>query len=165
MIERVLLDRRSERPKLLPFGDSAHLAVALLPEIPEPLVVHLLVLGSRDEACGGLLMVDRSVAADPGASRLRLGRRPQRLGRALGVIEAPAIAYNGVRIVLGLQFGMQHGITVVDSFRWRSHALAPFRIWAIWMNFIGTPMRSAQPRWCIRHELSAETIYSAPAWA
>ena len=45
------------------------------------------------------------------------------------------------------------------------HSAAPFRIWAMWMNLIGTPMRSAQPCWCIRQELSAETMYSAPARA
>src|SRR6516162_9967760 len=45
------------------------------------------------------------------------------------------------------------------------HSTAPFRIWAIWMNLIGTPMRSAQPCWCIRQEVSAETMYSAPARA
>src|SRR5215469_4400155 len=45
------------------------------------------------------------------------------------------------------------------------HSVAPFRIWAMWMNLIGTPMRSAQPCWCIRQELSAETMYSAPARA
>ena len=33
----------------------------------------------------------------------------------------------------------------------------------MWMNLMGTPMRSAQPRWCIRQELSAETMYSAGA--
>src|ERR1700694_522754 len=45
------------------------------------------------------------------------------------------------------------------------HAAAPFRICAIWMNFMGTLSRSAQPRWCMRQELSAETIYSALAFA
>ena len=35
----------------------------------------------------------------------------------------------------------------------------------MWMNFIGTPMRSAQPCWCIMQEVSAETMYSAPARA
>jgi len=60
-----------------------HLAVALLPEIPEPLVMHLLVLRSGDEACGGLRLVDRSVAMDLGTSRLLLGMRPQRFRPAL----------------------------------------------------------------------------------
>src|SRR5260370_23182782 len=78
MGERVLLDRRSERPKLLPFGNAVHLAVALLSQIPEPLVVHLLVLGGGDEARGSLLLVDRSVAANLGTPRLRLGGGPQR---------------------------------------------------------------------------------------
>src|ERR1700692_2344125 len=112
MGERVLFDRRSERPKLLPFGNAVHLPVALLPQIPEPFVMHLLMLGRGDEARGRLVLVDRSVAADLGAARLRFGRRPQWLRRAL---------------------------------RYSAHALAPFRIWAMWMNFIGTPMRSAQP--------------------
>src|SRR5437879_3768645 len=79
MGERVLLDRRSERPQLLPFGNAVHLAVALLPQVPEPLVVHLLVLGSGDEASGGFRLVDRPVAMDLGTTRLRLGMRSQRL--------------------------------------------------------------------------------------
>jgi len=31
-------------------GNAVHLAVALLPEIPQPLVTHFLVLGRGDEA-------------------------------------------------------------------------------------------------------------------
>src|SRR5260221_7684876 len=77
MGERVLLDRRSERPKLLPFWNAVHLAVTLLSQVPESLVMHLLVLGGGDEARGSLLLVDRSVAADLGTSRLRLGSRQQ----------------------------------------------------------------------------------------
>jgi hypothetical protein len=72
--------------------------------------MHLLVLGSRDEARGGLLLVDRSVAADLGTPRLRLGGRPQRLGCSLGVVEAAAVADAGIGIDLGLQLGMQHGV-------------------------------------------------------
>src|SRR5258705_3066282 len=109
MGERVLFDRRSERPKLLPFGNAVHLAVALLSQIPEPLVMHLLVLGSGDEARGSLLLVDRSIAADLGTSRLRLGSRPQRLRCSLGVIPAAAVADNGIGIALGSQLWMQHG--------------------------------------------------------
>ncbi|MEH2566064.1 hypothetical protein V1289_005691 [Bradyrhizobium sp. AZCC 2289] len=106
-----------------------HLAVALLSQIPEPLVMHLLVLGSGDEARGSLLLVDRSVAADLGAPRLWLGSRPQRLRCSLGVIKAAAAADDGIGIALGPQFGMQHG--AVDSLAYRAHALAPFRIWAM----------------------------------
>ena len=145
MGERVLLDRRSERPKLLPFGNAVHLAVALLPQIPQPLVMHLLVLGRGDEARGGLCLVDWPVAVDLGATRLRLGTCPQWLRRALGVIEAAAVADDGIGIVLGPQLGMQHGAVVAGLLACSAHALAPFRIWAMWMNFIGTPMRSAQP--------------------
>src|ERR1700732_1479795 len=72
MGERVLLDRRSERPKLLPFGNTVHLAVALLPQIPQALVMHLLVLGGGDEARGGLCLVDRPVAVDLGTTRHEL---------------------------------------------------------------------------------------------
>ena len=120
-----------------------HLAVTLLSQIPESLVVHLLVLGGGDEARGSLLVVDRPVAADLGTPRLRLGTWLQWLRRALGVIKAAAVADNGIGIALGPQLGMQHG--AVDSLAYRAHALAPFRISAMWMNFIGTPMRSAQP--------------------
>src|SRR3981081_3943159 len=97
MSERVLLDRRSERPKLLPFGNAVHLAVALLSQIPEPLVVHLLMLGSGDEARGSFLLVDRSVAADLGTPRLRLGGRPQRLPCSLGLLQAGGVPGDGAR--------------------------------------------------------------------
>src|SRR6266436_6234577 len=129
MGERVLLDRRSEGAKLLPFGNAVHLAVSLLSEIPEPLVMHLLVLGSGDEARGSFLLVDRSVAADLRTPRLRLGSRPQRLRCSLGVIQATAVADDGIGIALGQQFGMQHG--AVDSLACRAHALAPFKISAM----------------------------------
>src|SRR5271169_2891453 len=156
MSERVLLDRRGERAQLLPFGNAVHLAVALLPQIPQPLVVHLFVLGRGNEARGRLRLVDRPIAMDFGSARLRLGMRPQRLRGCLGMIEAMAIADNSIGVVLGQQLGMQHRLR-------RVHALAPFRICAMWMNLMGTPMRSAQPCWCIRHDVSAETMYSAPA--
>src|SRR6267154_1929220 len=126
MGERVLLDCRSEGAKLLPFGDAVHLAVALLSQIPEPLVMHLLVLGSGDEARGSLLLVDRSVAADFGTPRLRLGNRPQRLRCSLGVIQAAAAADDGIGIGFGPQLGMQHG--AAGLLACCAHALAPFRI-------------------------------------
>jgi hypothetical protein len=40
----MLLDRRSKRSKFLPFGNAVHLTVTLLSQIPQPLVMHLLVL-------------------------------------------------------------------------------------------------------------------------
>ena len=55
------------------------------------------------------------------------------------MIETAAVADDGVRVVGSQQLGVQHR-------RSGCHALAPFRIWAMWMNLIGTPMRSAQPR-------------------
>jgi hypothetical protein len=91
--------------------------------------MHLLVLGSGDEARGSLLLVDRSVAADLGAPRLRLGSRPQRFRCSLGVIQATAAADDGIGIGLGPQLGVQHG--AADSLVYRAHALAPFRISAM----------------------------------
>ncbi len=61
------------------------------------------------------------------------------------MIEAAAVADDGIGIVLGPQLRMQHGAVVIGPLACSAHALAPFRIWAMWINFIGTPMRSAQP--------------------
>src|SRR5260221_3649716 len=124
MGERVLLDRRSERPKLLPFRNAVHLTVALLSQIPEPLVMHFLMLGSGDEARGSLLLVDRSVAADLGTPRLRLGSRPQRLRCSFGVIQAAAVVDDGIGIAFNPHLWMQHG--AADSLPCRAHAPAPF---------------------------------------
>jgi len=120
--------------------------------------MHLLVFGRGYEAPRGLGLINRAIAMDFCAARLRLGLRPQRFRGALGMIETSTSAVDGVAIIAGQKLRMQHALRI-------THALAPLRIWAIWMNFIGTPMRSAQPFWCIRHELSAETTYSAPARA
>jgi hypothetical protein len=76
-----------------------HLAVALLPKIPKPLVVHLLVLGSGDEARRRLGLVNGAIAVNTRAARLQLGVRPQRLRRTLGVIEAMAVAIDGVTVI------------------------------------------------------------------
>src|SRR6516225_9853381 len=70
--ERVLLDRRGERSQLLPFGNAVHLAIALLPQVPQPLVVHLLVLGCSNKARGGFRLVDWPIAVNLCAARLRL---------------------------------------------------------------------------------------------
>src|SRR5260370_34329390 len=103
MGERVLLDRRSERPKLLPFRNAVHLAVALLSQIPEPLVVHLLMLGSGDETRGSRLLVDRSVAADLGTPRRRLGSRPPPARRPLTVSRAAAAPEDAIVVDLPQQ--------------------------------------------------------------
>jgi len=115
-----------------------HLAVALLPQIPEPFVVHLLVLGRGNKARRRFYLVDRPIAVDFGAAGLRFGPRPQRLRGCLGMVEATTSADDCIGVVVGPQLGMQHCVR-------RVHALAPFRICAIWMNLMGTPMRSAQP--------------------
>src|SRR5499427_10936604 len=70
MSECMLLDRRGEGAQLLPFGNPMHLAVALLPQVPQPLVMHLLVLGRVNEARGRLGLVDRPTAVNLRTARL-----------------------------------------------------------------------------------------------
>src|SRR5215472_13781467 len=94
MSECMLLDRRGERAQLLPLGNAVHLAVALLPQVPQPLVMHLLVLGRRNEARGGFRLIDRPVTMDLGTARLRLGPRAQRLRSRLGMIETAAVPHD-----------------------------------------------------------------------
>ena len=116
MGERVLLDRGGERAQLLPFGNAVHLAVALLPQIPEPLVMHFLVLGRGDEPRRRLRLIDRPVAVDPCAARLRFGRcgaaasKSLRHGRGGGrgammesvIVRAPAAPDAAWRVVVGI---------------------------------------------------------------
>ena len=101
MGERVLLDRRGERAQLLPFGNAVHLAVALLPQIPQPLVMHLFMLGRGNKARRRFLLVDRPIAVNLGAARLGLGARAQWLGRALSMIETTAVAVDRIGLVVG----------------------------------------------------------------
>jgi len=49
-----------------------HLAVAFLPQVPQPLVVHLLVLGCSNKARGGFRLVDWPIAVNLCPARLRL---------------------------------------------------------------------------------------------
>src|SRR5205085_12514784 len=43
------------------------------------------------------------------------------------------------------------------------HPRVPFITYAMCMNFTRVSMRSAQPFWCMRHDMSPEPMYSAPA--
>lgn len=43
------------------------------------------------------------------------------------------------------------------------HSRTPFSTCAMCRNLTGSSSRSAQPFWCIRQDMSAETMYSAPA--
>ena len=88
---------------------------------------------------------------------------------ALGMVEAASVL-PAFALVVGLgDFRVEQaaavGGAVADLEVVGAHAVAPLRMRAMWMNFSGTPRRSAQPFWCIRQEESAETTYSAPAWA
>jgi len=72
MDERVLFDGRGERAQLLPFGNAERFPVTLLPQVPQALVMHLLVFGRGDEARRGLGLVNGPIAMDFCAMRLRL---------------------------------------------------------------------------------------------
>jgi hypothetical protein len=61
--------------------------------------MHLLMLGSGDEARSRLGLVNRAIAVNTRAARLRLGLRPQWLRQALGVIKAAPLAIDGVTII------------------------------------------------------------------
>ena len=108
--------------------------------------MHLLVLGSGDEARCRLGLVDGATAMDNRTARLLFWLRPQRFRAGLRMIEAAAGAVDAVAIVGGEKLGSQHGSRALAALRLPAHAPAPLSIWAMWMNLIGTPMRSAQPR-------------------
>ena len=46
-------------------------------------------------------------------------------------------------IFMSKQFGVQYAGFLERRIGFDAHALAPFKIWAMWMNLTGTPMRSA----------------------
>jgi hypothetical protein len=58
MAQRMLLDRRGQDAQLLPFGEVLALAIALLAQIPEPLVVKIEVVLRLDELRRGFGVVD-----------------------------------------------------------------------------------------------------------
>src|SRR5690349_21371709 len=104
-----------------------HLTVALLPEIPEPLVMHLLVLCRGDETASSLCLVDRPIPTDLCPTRLRLRYWPQRLRSTFSVIEAMAVTDDGIGIVMGQNLRMKHSILVGWCRRFTAHARAPFK--------------------------------------
>ena len=73
---------------------------------------------------GRFRLVDRPTAVDLGTTRLWLRARAQRLRGALGVIEALAIAHDGMHVEGRQQLGIQHRRRGV-------HALAPRRKGAV----------------------------------
>jgi hypothetical protein len=77
-----------------------HLAIALLPQIPKSLVMHLLVLGRGNKAGCRLCLIDRSIAMDLRTARLRLVLDPERLGGCFGMIEAATMPVDRVSVVL-----------------------------------------------------------------
>ena len=166
------LIRGGELAQLLPFGDAEGGGVALGAQVPQARVVGGLVQGGGEEALGGLGLIDGAVSADLGTAGLWLSRRIRgdRLRRGLGVLEALPVLSALPLVARRQHLGMDGtaalgGLVAAGTGVVRIHAVAPLRMRAMWMNLSGTPTRSAQPFWCIRQEESAETTYSAPAWA
>jgi hypothetical protein len=50
------------------------------------------------------------------------------------MVQSMAVAVEGIVIVVRQKLRMQNAVRI-------AHAPAPLRIWAIWINFIGSPMR------------------------
>ena len=119
------------------FLDSRREAAHLLPFGHRP---HLVVaaLSQRPEPLIVLLLM-------PGSGKETLGRL-RLVDRFVALVSCAARLRLDLRVVRAIV-----GCVI-------AHAAAPFRICAIWMNLMGRLSRSAQPRWCMRHELSAETI-------
>src|SRR6516165_1569807 len=82
-------------------------------------------------------------------------RDPVRLAVAFHP-EIPQAPIVELEMRLGLD-EMRRRLSVIN----RPHARLPLSIWAIWMKRRSRPRRAAQPFWCMRHDISAETIYSA----
>jgi hypothetical protein len=82
--------------------------------------VHFLVLGRRDNACCGFRLIDRAVAVDFGAARLRFRSGAQWLRSGLGMVEPLAVAIDRIAVLAGQQLGMQHRVRL-------AHASAPCR--------------------------------------
>ena len=89
--QRVFLDRRGQRAQLLPFGKVLALAVALLAQVPQPLVVEFDVVLRLDELRRGFGVVD-ALHACGSVQDLRdvneLDRQAQPLGATLLVHHA-----------------------------------------------------------------------------
>ncbi len=123
--------------------------------------MKLEVLGRGEKAPRGFRVVDRAAAAVVGTARLRLspldlGRRgPDGLRRRSRVRQALAVLAAVGAIVARAQLVAQNAGLVA---RGLAHCRAPLRICAIWMNRMGEPSRSAQPFWCIKQDVSAETM-------
>src|SRR4029453_4207877 len=110
---------------------------------------HLLPFGHRPH----LLVATLSQRPEPSIVLLLMtGSGKEPLGRLRLIDRSAALVACAAR--LWLDFRVLWPIVGGEM----AHAPAPFRICEIWMNFMGTLSRSAQPRWCMRQELSAETM-------
>jgi hypothetical protein len=152
---RLALDQRRHGVRLQDLGDD----LVVLGGVARP--VH-------DHAVGDRVALELDQVVAEVAERVLLDRRGERaqllplgdrlrLGVALAAQVPEALV---VELGVVLRFDeARRRLGVVDA----AHALAPFSTCAMCTNLIGAPARCAQPRWCIRHDMSGETMYSAPA--
>ncbi|GAA0210620.1 hypothetical protein GCM10009081_26490 [Brevundimonas nasdae] len=157
----MLLDGGGELAQVLPFGQAMHLPVALLAQVPESFVVHFRVTGRIDEALRSLIVVDGFAMIELRAAGLRLRRgRLKRPGCCFAMAQTLAAATARAAIVGRVQIFVKQGRQAILCAAWflrSAHAASPFRIWAMWRNWSGSPSRSAHPCWCSMQLLSAET--------
>src|SRR5579883_449197 len=102
------------------------------------------MLRRRHEPLGCFLMIDAPIPSNERTARLPFDRA-ERLRRRFGVVQAAALVVKRlIRAAHGLR---RMRLVGSDGLRRKMvvHALAPFRICAIWMNLSGTPIRSAEP--------------------
>ena len=123
-----------------------------------------------DECCGfgGTFSVFEEPVSAKMGERVFLDRRGERaqslplrhrLGFGVALLaQVPQALVVEVGVVLGLD-ELRGRLRMVDP----RHARAPLSTCAMWMNFSGRPARRAQPCWCMTHDMSGETMYSAPA--
>src|SRR6186713_875117 len=112
-----------------------HLTIAFLAQIPQPLVVHFLVLWRADESASGFVMIDRAIAASFRPTGLWFRMRSTE-GTRIGfrMHEPRAIRGTGSSVIRSLQIGVQQRrqSVVRPMFTVRGgHARFPLRIWAM----------------------------------
>ena len=114
---------------------------------------------AQPQAKGALPMIDQTslqtlqaqLASVRDAVRLRIPLGPQ-------VPQAPVVKRDVVRLLQERACRLR----VIDP-DGLGHPRAPLRTCAMWMKRASSFMRSAQPCWCMRHDMSPETMYCAPA--
>ena len=104
----MLLDARGEVAQFFPLGQREGLPVALLAQVPQPLVVERLVLGRGEEAAGRLGVIHAVPGADHRALGLRFPfldrvHRPRQrfpVRQPLAILPAHGLVVGGTKILV-----------------------------------------------------------------